>query len=140
MMGPFSFWVASLLFPMFLLAVNSIARWWFGMHQSAAGDLIVLFGAFDGAVILEADDFRAFSRVLSDANDLRAWFLLVLLINIMLWAVAVFGVERGMISRHMAGVRRFSRWPALSIIGYLGISGFATFLNTAAFTLRVQAP
>jgi hypothetical protein len=101
---------------------------------------LVLFGAFDGAVILEADDFQAFSRVLPDANDLRAWFLLGLLVNIMLWAVAVFGVERGMLPGHVAGAGRFSRWPALAIICYLGISGFATVMNTAAFTLRLQAP
>jgi hypothetical protein len=138
--GSFSFWVASLLFPMFLLTVNSIARWWFNMHQSAAGDLILLFGAFDGAVILEADDFQAFSRILPQANDLRAWFLLVLLVNVMLWAIAVFGVERRMLPVHAARVGQFSRSPALAMICYLGISGFATVMNTAAFTLRLQAP
>jgi hypothetical protein len=139
-MGSFSFWVASLVLPIFLLAVNSIARWWFGMHQSAAGDLMVLFGAFDGAVILEADDFQAFSRILPNANDLRAWFLLVLLVNVVLWVVAVFGVERHMQTGHATRAVHFSRSPVPAMICYLGISGFATVMNTVAFTLRLQAP
>ena len=135
-MGSFSFWVGSLFFPLLLLAVNSIARWSFRMPQSAAGDLILLFGAFDAAVILQADDFKKFSYVFPDANDLRALYLLFFVINAVLWVVAVFKIERAIHHSfdHQAG--KYTKSPTLAMIGYLTLSVIAILYNTAPFTIR----
>jgi hypothetical protein len=134
--GSFSFWVASLVFPLILLALNAVIRWLAKMHQSAAGDLIMLFGAFDGAVILQADEFAPFSHHLPDANDLRAWFLIVLIFNIVFWGLAVLRIERAMYRDYDHITGRYLRSPTWGMIGYLALSAATIVLNTAAFTVR----
>jgi hypothetical protein len=58
-MGPFAFWVESLVFPFIELIINSVVRWRARLPQSAPADIILLLWLFDIAVILKAD---AFSR------------------------------------------------------------------------------
>lgn len=134
-MTEWSFWIGSLVFPVALLTINAIGRWSFDMEQSAAGDLILLLVAFDGAVILQAEDFASFSRYLTVASDLRALYLLLIVITFALWAFAVFGIERRMQVAHVAG-RRFSVQRAITMMSYIGTAAVAVVLNTAPFTGR----
>src|SRR5260370_1426244 len=78
-----------------------------------AGDLILLLVAFDGTVILQAEDFAPFSRYLPAAGDLRALYLLFIVITFALWALAVFGIERRMQATHTN--HRFSMSHALTM-------------------------
>lgn len=106
------------------------------MQQSAAGDLILLLVAFDGAVILQSNDFVAFSHSLKDAGDLRALYLLLIVITLTLWAIAVFGLERRMQFGYGEG-RSALLFRASSMVGYIGLAAVAFVLNTAAFTVRL---
>ncbi len=105
------------------------------MQQSAAGDLILLFIGFDGAVILQAEDFASFSHSLPNPSDLRAFYLLLIAITSVLWAFAVFRIERRMQAVHAAG-QAFSMARAATTIGYIGTAAVAAVLNTAPFTVR----
>jgi len=138
-MTQWSFWIGSLAFPITLLTINAIGRWCFDMEQSAAGDLILLFVAFDGTVILQAEDFAPFSRGLQAASgvhaasDLRALYLLFIVITFALWAFAVFGIERRMQVAH-ATARGFSMSRMMNMTCYIGTAAAAFVLNTAPFT------
>jgi hypothetical protein len=127
----FAFWVESLFFPIVLLVINALARWDAGMSQSAPGDLILLLGIFDVTVILRADHLINFCSLLDEANDLRAWFLVIGVVNAVLWAIAVFRIERGL---HQ-GIGWFGRSRARAVTGYFAVSLVAIVLNTAPFTV-----
>jgi hypothetical protein len=118
---------------MALLTINAIGRWCFDMEQSAAGDLILLLVACDGTVILQAEDFASFSRDFTAATDLRAFYLLLIVVSFALWEFAVFGIERGMRITHVAG-HSFSITRAVTMMSYIGTAAVAVVLNTAAFT------
>lgn len=130
-----SFWIGSLIFPITLLTINCLGRWSFGMEQSAAGDLILLFAAFDGAVILQAEDFAPFNHYFRTGADLRSCYLVFFVFTLALWAFAVFQIERRMqLAYANAGASAISR--GLAMIAYIGTSAVAVVVNTAAFTVR----
>src|SRR5689334_8118576 len=89
-----SVWLISLGVPLVVLAINSGARAIAGMPQSAAGDLLLLFVIFDVDVIWNAHHLISYSKILANEEELRAWFIFFLFVNIGLWMFAVLHIER----------------------------------------------
>lgn len=132
-MGSFAFWMESLFFPLIVLTLNAVVRWRTGMPQSAPADLILLFWIFDFAVIIKADTFSQFSSLLENADNLRAWFVPVLLINVGLW-LAILRIEYMLHHGIVSWIGWFAQSRPRAMILCFAISIVTVVTNTAPFT------
>src|SRR5260370_14391005 len=133
-MGSFAFWVESIFFPLISLTINAVVRWRARMPQSAPADLILLLWVFDVAVILKADTFSQFSELLANPNDLRAWFVIVLLVNVGLW-MAIFRIEYMLARGTASRTGWFTQSRPRAMILCFATSTVAVVTSTAAFTM-----
>lgn len=132
-MGSFAFWTESLFFPLIALIINALVRWRTRIPQSAPADLILMLWIFDVAVILKAETFSQFSELLTNPDNMRAWFIMVWLLNIFLWLM-ILRIEY----IHITGIAATGAWFTRSRSRAMVLS-FATSIvgivtNLAAFT------
>jgi len=105
------------------------------MPQSAPGDLLVVLAVFDGAVILDPAAFQKFAVGALQGEELRAYFLFILVTMVVFWGVAVLKIERAMHEGFDRQAGFFTRSMLGAVTASLFIATIACLLNSAPFTL-----
>lgn len=136
-MGTIDFWIAALGVPIVVLCGNGFLRAAvFGMPQTSAADLILTLIVFDGAVILQTEEFSRFVTDHTLKEALRGIYLVILIINMVLWYYSVAVLEKALNVKFNKRLRKYAPVPAREIFLAFCLSVFVVGLNTASFVWR----
>jgi hypothetical protein len=128
-----SFWIVVLIIPLLVVIGNAVARWLRGLPHSAASDVILAFVVFDAAVAVHAHDFGPFVKWPTVQPHLVAIYVTLMIINLMLWAVAVFKIEYDLFEKYHKQQKRYIRSPWLLISASFVMALFVFASNTVIF-------
>lgn len=99
-MGHLSFWIVVLVVPILVVLGNGFLRHLHGIPQSTAADLMLAFIVFDAAVIIQHHDFQEYIKSEWLKANIIAIYVVLLIINYILWHVSVFKLEEALMSRY----------------------------------------
>jgi hypothetical protein len=128
-----SFWIVVLVIPLLVVVGNVVARALRGMPHSAASDLILAFVVFDAAVAINAPEFQPLVKHPPLRGHLVAVYVTFIIVNLILWSVAVFKIEHDLLLMHNKRLMRYTSSPAKLLLVANLISIFVFASNTMIF-------
>jgi hypothetical protein len=132
-MGHLSFWIVVLGVPLAVVLGNGFLRHIHGIPQSTAADLMLALIVFDAAVIIQHHEFQEYVRSEWLKANIIAIYVLLLIVNYVLWHVSAFKLEVALLSRYSVRQRRYLQTPAWLIFGAFMMTVFALASNTLVF-------
>lgn len=131
-----TFWVAAIGIPSVLLIGNTLVRRALGMAQSAGADTGLMFAAFDGVVVTQADEFRQHIPHPEFAADLTGIFVILLFISLFFWIILVIQEQR-LVTYHAARYTgTTTTYPYVAVFLSYSLPFIVTFLNLTPFIYR----
>jgi hypothetical protein len=130
-----TFWAAAVGIPAVLVIGNAVVRHGLGMAQSAGADVGLMFAAFDGVVLTQADEFRPHVRHPDLASDLTGIFVLLLFFSLLSWIILVIQ-EQKIVTYHAAlsaGTVPGPTYPLVATFLSYALPFVVTVLNLLSF-------
>lgn len=128
-----SFWIVVLIVPLLVILANAVVRWLLAIPHSATSDICLAFVVFDVAVAVHAHDFAPFVKMQYLQKDLVAIYLMLLIINLVLWTVAAFVIEQKLLLAYDRRKKRYVQSPWLLVFASAFLAIFVFASNTILF-------
>ncbi len=123
-----------LIVPLLVVIGNAVVRWLSGLPHSATSDIILVFVVFDVAMGVHAKEFGPFVKLPELKMHLVAISFVLLIVNLILWVVTAFLIERKLLDYYDKRRRKYTVSPLGLIFTSAFIAVFVFASNTIIFT------